>query len=84
MKVGIVCKSLVLLFYSDGAILRRGGTVASPKFFSIFFLVYICMYVCMYVLILAICLNKFALPPPPLNNIIDLFKGYKIFYLSKI
>ena len=34
------------------------------------------MYVC--VLILAICFNKFAFCP--LNNIIDLFKGYKKFY----
>ena len=33
------------------------------------------MYVCMYVLILAICFNKIALCP--LNNIFDLFKGYK-------
>ena len=32
----------------------------------------------MCVLILAICFNKFALYP--LNNIIDLFKGYKKFY----
>ena len=32
----------------------------------------------MCVLILAICFNKFALYS--LNNIIDLFKGYKKFY----
>ena len=32
----------------------------------------------MCVLILAICFNKFAFCP--LNNIIDLFKGYKKFY----
>ena len=47
-----------------------------------------CVCVCvrarayMYVLILAICFNKFALYP--LNNIIDLFKGHKKFYWSKI
>ena len=36
----------------------------------------------MCILILAICFNKFVLCP--LNNIIDLFKGYKKFYWSKI
>ena len=42
----------------------------------------VCVCVCDCVLILAIYLNKFALCP--LNNIIDLFKGYKNFYQSKI
>ena len=43
-----------------------------PLNFFNFFLVYMC------VLILAIYFNKFALCP--LNNIIDLFKGYKKIY----
>ena len=63
-----------LFIYSDRTIVGLGGTVAPPKFFQIFFSVYmcVCVCVCVCVLILAIC---FALCP--LNNIIDLFKGYK-------
>jgi len=54
---------------SDGTIGGLGGS-GPPKYFQNFF--------SMCVLILAICFNKFALCP--LNNIIDLFIGYKKFY----
>ena len=57
---------------------RGGGW--PPKFFCIYIYIYI------YVLILAIYFNKFAISPLNniINNIIDLFKGYKKFYWSKI
>ena len=63
-------------FSSDGTIVGLGGAMAPLNFFKFFFSVYI--YIC--VLILVIYFNKFA--PCPLNNIIGLFKGYKIFFID--
>ena len=78
----VVTMSIVVVTASDGTIMGFGGQWPPQIFFNTFFLVYKYMYVCMYVLILAICFNKFAFWP--LKNIIDLFKGHKKFYWSKI
>ena len=67
---------IYIYIYSDGTIVRLGGQWPPLNIFKFFFSVYIYRY--MYVLILAICFNKFAFCL--LNNIIDLFKGYKKFY----